>query len=530
MTKRNDSDRDMYDLFVIGGGVNGCGIARDGAGRGMRVALAEMNDLASATSSASTKLFHGGLRYLEYFEFRLVREALREREVLLEAMPHIARPQRFVLPLSREMRFDVDSPASRLLARLLPWMRARRPFWMIRLGLYLYDHLGKRRYLPGTATLDLRRDAAGGPLQERYRKAFEYSDCTVDDSRLVVLNARDAADRGARIMTHTRVLNAMREGGHWRIVTEDARGTQREHRARVLVNAAGPWVSQVLDAALGLKSTQSVRLVRGSHIITQRLYEHERAYFFQGSDGRIVFAIPYESDFTLIGTTEAAHDDPDTAPRCTQAEKSYLLEFVSRYFKREVREADVVATYSGVRPLYDDGAASASAATRDYVLTLDAPGEAAPLLNVFGGKITTYRKLAEEALEKLSPFTHPTKGHWTAGVPLPGGAFPVDGVAALERDLIATHPFLDPGVARRLVRAYGTDAAVMLDGARTPGDLGQEFGAGVTARELDWTIRHEWVTCGEDFLWRRSRLGLHLDGAASAAIDAYIKARIARAR
>ncbi|MCB1343298.1 MAG: glycerol-3-phosphate dehydrogenase, partial [Pseudooceanicola sp.] len=371
------------DLFIIGGGINGCGIARDAAGRGLSVVLAEMNDLASATSSASTKLFHGGLRYLEFFEFRLVREALREREVLLRAMPHISWPMRFVLPFSPDMRFDSDTPTSRLMTLFMPWMKGRRPAWLIRLGLFLYDHLGGREILPGASTIRLTGTPEGAPLDARFRRGFEYSDCWVQDSRLVVLNARDAADRGATILTRTRVTSAERDGTHWLVRVRGSDGTQRTFRARALVNAGGPWVSEVIRHTLKINSSESTRLVRGSHIVTRRLFDHDKCYFFQGTDGRIIFAIPYEDDFTLIGTTDNDHPDPDVAPVCTPAEADYLRDFANTYFKAKIRREDIVWSYSGVRPLNDDGASSATAATREYVLSLDETG--APLLNVFGG-------------------------------------------------------------------------------------------------------------------------------------------------
>ena len=405
------------DLLIIGGGVNGCGIARDAAGRGLSVTLAEMADLAQATSSASTKLFHGGLRYLEYFEFRLVREALIEREVLLHAMPHIAWPMRFVLPYHPDQRFEGETPTSKLLARAMPWTRGRRPAWLIRLGLALYDGLGGRKVLPGARTLDLRDDPAGRPLKPRFERAFEYSDCWIEDSRLVALNARDAAERGAEILTRTEVVRAEREGGHWRVTLRDRDdGAVIERRARVLVNASGPWVGRIVSGALRMNAAEGVRLVRGSHIVTRRLYDHDRCYFFQGRDGRIIFAIPYETDYTLIGTTDAEHADPAEPAVCTPQERDYLLAFASEYFAEPVTREDIVWTYSGVRPLYDDGASSATAATRDYVLKLDrGPGGDGPaLLNVFGGKITTYRRLAEAAIARIGEALPVAHGVWTA--------------------------------------------------------------------------------------------------------------------
>jgi len=512
----------MRDLFIIGGGINGCGIARDAAGRGLSVTLAEQGDLAGATSSASTKLFHGGLRYLEYFELRLVREALIEREVLLKAMPHISWPMRFVLPYERDMRFDTATPASRLLGLAMPWMKGRRPAWMIRLGLFLYDHLGGRKILPATRTLDLRHDAAGAPLKERFEHAYEYSDCWVQDARLVVLNARDAAARGAEILTRTKVIAARREADHWVITLRRADGTETKVEAKMLVNAAGPWVGEVLHGMLHSSAPGGVRLVRGSHIVTPRLYDHDKCYFFQGRDGRIIFSIPYEDDFTLIGTTDADHPGPDTPPTCTAAERDYLLAFANEYFKRQLGPADVVWTYSGVRPLYDDGAKSATAATRDYVLVLDRDG--APVLNVFGGKITTYRRLAESALAKIGQAIEVTKGDWTAGVALPGGDFPVMGVADQINGLLADYPFLTQAWARRLIRTYGTEARALLGKAKTAADLGRDFGATLSQAELDWAIAREWVRGAEDMVWRRTKLGLRLSAPQLAEIEAYIRA------
>ncbi len=515
------AEGDMVDLFVIGGGINGCGIARDAAGRGLRVMLAEMDDLASATSSASTKLFHGGLRYLEYFEFRLVHEALVEREVLLRAMPHISWPMRFVLPYHRDMRFEAETPTSRLLSLVLPWMRGRRPAWLIRLGLFLYDNMGGRRILPGTRTINLRGSPEGAPLRDKFARAFEYSDCWIEDSRLVVLNARDAEERGAVIRTRTRVVAAERAGDVWK-VTLEAGGAREVVAARALVNAAGPWVRDVIGGVLRLNSTEGVRLVRGSHIVTRKLYDHDKCYFFQGGDGRIIFAIPYEGEFTLIGTTDAEHDSADARPECTPEEAVYLCRFASEYFKRPVTEADIVWTYSGVRPLYDDGAKSATAATRDYVLSLDEAG--APLLNVFGGKITTYRRLAEAAMARLAPHFPRAGGNWTAGVALPGGDFAVDGFGALVDSLRQDYPFLSEAHARRLVRAYGTEAAEIMGGARSAEDLGRDFGATLTEAEVRWQMAHEYAREAADVLWRRTRLGLRMTGTEIAVLDDWMRA------
>ena len=517
-----------FDLFVIGGGINGCGIARDAAGRGMNVALAEMNDLASATSSASTKLFHGGLRYLEFFEFRLVREALIEREVLLEAMPHISWPMRFVLPYHADMRFVGNTPLSKMLEYIMPWMKGRRPAWLIRLGLFMYDHLGGRKILPPTMTVNLEDDPAGAPLHDKFVKAFEYSDCWVEDSRLVVLNARDAEQRGAHIMTRTKVTLAERGLDSWIIHTEDCdNGSRQSFTAKALVNAGGPWVENIIKNTARINSTDGLRLVRGSHIVTRKLYDHDRCYFFQGTDGRICFAIPYEGAFTLIGTTDVDHDDPDELPVCSPEEQAYLLEFASTFFKQKVSDEDIVWSYAGVRPLYNDGADSATAATRDYVLRVDAVNSI-PLLNVFGGKITTYRKLAESAMTELTkylPGLNGTTGNWTARVTLPGGDFPVEGFDDLCVAIAKRFEFLSDAHVQRLARAYGTDVFDMLGSCKKSADMGRHFGADIYAVELDWSIKHEWVRSAEDFVWRRTRLGLKLTKAQISKIDSFIASR-----
>ncbi len=495
------------DLFIVGGGVNGCGIARDAAGRGLSVALAEQGDVAQATSSASTKLFHGGLRYLEYFEFRLVREALKERETLLVAMPHISWPLRFVLPYSPDMRFENDTPTSQLFARFMPWMKGRRPAWLIRLGLFLYDTMGGRKILPATRTLDLRNDQAGLPLQRRFERAYEYSDCWVEDAKLVSLVARDAAEKGAQIMTRTRVIDARRDGDHW-LVTTESDGGQTTHCAKVLVNATGPWVQHFMQDVVEVQSAQGVRLVRGSHIVTRKLYDHDRCYFFQSTDGRIILVVPYENDFTLIGTTEVEHDGSPDDARISDAERDYLLDFASRYFSKPVTRDDIVWTYSGVRSLYNDGAKSATAATRDYVLNLDTNGP--PLLSIFGGKITTHRRLAEAAMAKLAPFFPDAGGRWTERRPLPGGDFAYDKVSDLVAALKQDYPFLSDVWARRLVRGYGTDSRRLLADACSTADLGADFGETLTAAEVDWLMAHEFARTAEDVVWRRTKLGLRM--------------------
>lgn len=495
----------IFDLAIIGGGVNGCGIARDAAGRGNSVFLCEMNDLASGTSSWSTKLVHGGLRYLEYYEFRLVREALIEREILWQIAPHIIRPLRFVLPHHDGLR----------------------PAWLLRLGLFLYDHIGGRNLLPPTRTVDLTRDEVGQPLApNRFVKGFEYSDCFVDDARLVILTARDAADRGAEIHTRARAVEIKQAEGIWQVTTENSVSGERSSiSARVLVNAGGPWVEQVLASGVGVNARAKVRLVQGSHIVVPKLYAHDRAYMFQNSDGRIVFAIPYQDDFTLIGTTDRDFVGDPSKVTASSEEIRYLCNSVSEYLAKPVRPEDVVWTYAGVRPLYDDGASEAKAATRDYVFELDTPG-GAPLLSIYGGKITTYRRLAEEALERLSPYLRSAKARegWTGKSPLPGGDLDVSAVAALTAELQRNYPFLTPVHADRLVHAYGTRAVKLLGTAKSMADLGQSFGATLTEKEIKYLMSQEWALTAEDIVWRRSKLGLRLMADQIAAIDAWIAA------
>ncbi len=500
-------DVPSYDIFVIGGGINGCGIARDAVGRGYSVCLAEMNDLASGTSSASTKLIHGGLRYLEYYEFRLVREALMEREVLWALAPHIIHPMRFVLPYAKGLR----------------------PAWLIRLGLFLYDHIGGRKLLPATRTLDMRRDVAGRPLKPGFTTAFEYSDGWVNDARLVVLNARDAADRGAAIHVRTKVVAARREGDSWLVTLEDrSSGARSEVRARLIVNAAGPWVDHVLTDAIGRNDAHHVRLVQGSHIVVKKKFDDPRAYFFQNRDGRIIFAIPYEDDFTLIGTTDQDYPgDPHTVV-ISESEIDYLCAAASEYFVEPVKRADIVWTYSGVRPLYDDGASKAQEATRDYVLK-DEAATGAPAINVFGGKITTYRRLAESMLAKIEHHLGKKGEPWTATKPLPGGEFPATGFEAELGRLTAAFPFLAAAHARRLLRLYGTRAFILLGDAKTSEDLGRHFGADLFEAEIRYLIAHEWAASAEDILWRRTKLGLRFTAGETAALDGYLAQTSARA-
>ncbi len=491
----------MFDIAIIGGGINGTAIARDAAGRGWRVHLCEQGDLAGATSSASTKLIHGGLRYLEYYEFRLVREALMEREVLWGIAPHIIWPLRFVLPHHKGLR----------------------PAWLLRLGLFLYDHIGGRRRLPATRTLRLDRDPAGAPLRPEFSRGFEYSDCWVEDSRLVALYAQDAALHGAEIATRTPCTAAHRIENGWELTLQPQHGEPRSIQARTLVNAAGPWVAEVLGTVIHINSRARVRLVQGSHIVVPKLYQHDRCYIFQNADGRIFFAIPYEQDFTLIGTTDQDYHGDLAQVRISDPEIAYLCAGASEYFRQPVTPAMVVWSYSGVRPLYDDGASSAQAATREYVLALDESGPAC--LSVFGGKITTSRRLAEAALAKLAPHLPPerakTKG-WTGVEALPGGDFPRDGFAELVAGLRRDYAFLPEPTARRLARAYGTRARMILGEARAMTELGEVFGADFTAAELRYLVRYEWVTTAADALWRRSKLGLRFSPEQVAAVEAML--------
>ncbi|MEP3265180.1 MAG: glycerol-3-phosphate dehydrogenase [Hyphomicrobiales bacterium] len=516
------SNSKPYDVFVIGGGVNGAGIARDAAGRGYCVALAEMNDFASATSSSSTKLFHGGLRYLEYFEFRLVREALIEREILLKAMPHISWPMRFVLPVYPDMRFESNTPTSRLLSFIMPWMKGRRPRWLIRFGLFLYDNLGGRKILPRTSSLKLKSAVAGKPLQSRYERAYEYSDCWIEDSRLTLLNIKDAEKKGAAILDRTKVSAAVQRNGLWEITMRNTAGVTTTCRSKMIVNAGGPWVEDVIQNVAHLDTSDGVRLVRGSHIVTKRLYDHDKCYFFQGTDGRIMFSIPYEEDYTLIGTTDVEHTDVSVRPECSDSEADYMIDFVNNYFKQNITRDDVVWTYSGVRPLYNDGSSSATAATRDYVLRLNTSA-GAPVLNIFGGKITTYRKLAESALEKIDETMAQKTEPWTAGTALPGGDVAVDGIEKLRKELAIQLPFLDSFTVRRLIRQYGTQCTEIFMEISSMDDLGEHFGHGLTSHEIDWGIANEWVHSAEDFLWRRSKMGLRLSKEQAGILDAYIK-------
>ena len=485
---RDASPGRSFDLLIIGGGINGAGIARDAAGRGLRVCLLEQSDLAGATSSASTKLIHGGLRYLQYGAFRLVREALTERERLMRIAPHLVHPLRFVLP----------------------HVPTLRPRWQLRVGLFLYDHLGGRRNLQRSCSVDLRRAAAGNALKAGCRSGFAYSDCRVDDSRLVVINARDAAERGAVVLTQTRLTGALASADGWSADCERlATGEALQIRAAAVVNAAGPWVNRV-RGLLGLRGIERLRLVRGSHIVLPRLFEGEHAYILQNPDQRIVFAIPFHESFTLVGTTDVPHTGAIDNVMTTPEETAYLCESMNRHFERPIGPRDVVWSYSGVRALCDDGASDAAAVTRDYELALEQTADGAPVLSVVGGKITTYRALAEAALAMLRPLIGGSATPWTATAALPGGDVPHGSVAEFTAEAARRWPFLAPEHLRRLAYAYGTRMERVLQGARTAADLGEPLGADLTAAEVEYLKEQEWAATADDILWRRTKLGLRL--------------------
>ena len=497
--RASDAEGEMFDLLVVGAGINGAGVARDAAGRGARVLVLEAGDIASGTSSASTKLIHGGLRYLEHREFALVRESLAERERLWAIAPHLVRPMRFVLPHRAGLR----------------------PRWLLRLGLFLYDHIGGRKRLPATRSLDLRAHPAGKPLKPGLTAGFAYSDCWVDDARLVVLNLRDAADRGAQVVPRTPVEALAREAGHWRVMVKGG----GLFRARAVVNAAGPAVLDLLARA-GIATAAQMRLVRGSHIVVPALFDHGLAYFFQLPDGRIFFAIPYEHDFTLIGTTDVDHAGSLRDVQPDAAEIAYLCEGANAYFRRQIGPQDVVWRFAGVRPLIDDGSGRPEAATRGYRLDLSDEAEGAPLLSIFGGKLTTYRHLATSAMERLAERLPLLAGpDWTATAPLPGGDFPIDGAADLTTRLQRDYPFLAPRSAERMIAAYGTIAWTILADARTPEGCGRHFGHGLTEREVAHLVTREWARAADDILWRRTKLGLYFSEAERAALERYLEGR-----
>ncbi len=488
-----------FDLAIIGGGINGTGVARDAAGRGLRVLLVEMNDLASGTSSASTKLIHGGLRYLEHGAFRLVREALTEREVLLRMAPHLIRPIRFMLPL--------------------PVAHSRSPI-LLRLGLFIYDHLGGRKLLAKTRTVDLTHHPVAQPLKLSFRYGFEFSDCMVDDSRLVVLNALDAAERGAVVRTRTRLIRAVRHE-EWEL-TLSTRGRRETKTARVLINAAGPWIDGVADIVLRQPLPAPVRLIKGSHIVVRRRFEHDGGYLLQASDGRVVFALPFAGAFTLIGTTDENFIGDVNALSPDAKELVYLCSAVNDYFREKVQLGDLVWSYSGVRSLYDDGANRPEDVTRDYMLTFDEKFRAAPLLTIYGGKITTHRRLAEAVMARIASYFTP-RAPWTAISQLPGGEFPVGEFDALVQQMIGRWPFLAKAHARRLARAYGRRAERILKDARSMDDLGPRLTGDLTGAEVRYLVEHEWAQTADDVLWRRSKLGLTATAEEGAALGEFIK-------
>ncbi|QHG63592.1 glycerol-3-phosphate dehydrogenase [Pseudomonas putida] len=490
---------DCYDLAVIGGGINGVGIAADAAGRGLKVFLCEKDDLAQHTSSASSKLIHGGLRYLEHYEFRLVREALAEREVLLAKAPHIVKPMRFVLPHRPHLR----------------------PAWMIRAGLFLYDHLGKRKRLGASRSL---RFGQGYPLKPAITRGFEYADCAVDDARLVVLNAMAAREHGAHIHTHTRCLRAERVDDVWQVELQHADGTLQTIHARALVNAAGPWVASFIKDDLKLDAPYGIRLIQGSHIIVPRLYEGEHAYILQNEDQRIVFCIPYLDRFTLIGTTDREYSGDPAKVAITEQETDYLLNVVNGHFNHQLSRSDILHTYSGVRPLCNDESDNPSAVTRDYTLALSAGENQAPLLSVFGGKLTTYRKLAESAMAEIKPFFPQMRGSWTAAAPLPGGEN-MTTAQALSDAILARCGWLPVDIAKRWATTYGSRVWQLLDGVHGPEDLGQSIGAGLFSREVDYLCNEEWACDADDILWRRTKLGLFTSAAEQQVLRDYLQQR-----
>jgi glycerol-3-phosphate dehydrogenase len=501
------TDPEIFDLFVIGGGINGAGIARDAAGRGLSVIMCEKGDLAEGTSSRSGKLVHGGLRYLEYYEFRLVREALIEREVLLNSASHIIWPMRFVLP---------HSPND-------------RPAWLVRLGLFLYDHLGGRKRLPGTRSLDLHRDPEGAPILDQYSKGFEYSDCWVDDARLVVLNALDASAKGAKILTRTACVSARREQGSWVVQTRDQRsGEVRTVSARVLVNAAGPWVNDIIGRVVGSNSQRSVRLVKGSHIIVPKFWAGQQAYLVQNHDKRVIFINPYEGDKALIGTTDIPYEGKPEEVKADEKEIDYLITAVNRYFKEKLRRSDVLESFSGVRPLFDDGKGNPSAVTRDYVFDLDETG-GAPLLSVFGGKITTFRKLSEHAMQRLTKFFPKMGGDWTRSATLPGGEIPNADYVAFSDTLRAAYPWMPRALVNHYGHLYGARTKQVVGNASSLSELGRHFGGNLYEAEVRYLVASEWAQAAEDVLMRRTKEGLRMTAEEKAAFSAWFDAELALA-
>lgn len=501
------ADAPQYDLLVVGAGINGAGIARDAAGRGLSVLLVDEGDLGGATSSASSKLVHGGLRYLEQLEFRLVHEALAEREVLLKCAPHLVRPMRFVMP----------------------YVRGLRPAWLVRAGLLLYDFLARRDTLPGSGTVDLRSTSYGAGLEAEFRTGFVYADCQVDDARLVIANARDARDRGAEVLPRTKCVAARRGEREWKAQLSSQGGGTVDVTARALVNATGPWAGQFLDEIARVPAPLKLRLVKGSHIVVPRLYPGEHAFILQNEDRRVLFAYNYEEAFTLIGTTDVEADHGPGPCAVSRDEIGYLCRAVNRYFAHKTGPADVVHAFCGIRPLIDDGKTNPAAISRDYELRVDDAGKAPPLLSVFGGKITTYRRLAEAALARLAPRLGANTAAWTATAPLPGGAMGPAGLPAyVDGTLRPAFPWASTALLSALARRHGARAADVLGAARSAADLGAHFGANLHAREIDYFIDCEWARSAEDVLWRRTKAGLHLDSAQSAAVARYVSGRTMR--
>lgn len=506
MTAGNGSDARPYDIAVIGGGVNGCGVARDAAGRGLSVLLLEQGDLAAATSSSSSKLIHGGLRYLEHFEFGLVRESLKERDIVFNITPHISRPLRFVFPHNPAMR----------------------PMWMIRIGLFLYDYLGGRAFPRSRRIPDFRDDEAGRLLKPEFTEAFEYYDCWTDDSRLVILTARDAARRGARVMTRTRCTRAASEGGIWTVETEDSRSGNREtFRARRLVNATGPWVSSflstVLESELVPPERTTTRNVKGSHLVVKKWFHHDRAYILQNTDERIVFVLPFEDDYVLVGTTDVDYDGDPGSVDITGDEQRYLRACIHGYFNHEIQDSEIVGGYAGVRPLYDDGSKKAQETTRDTLIKYSTTPDGAGLLNIFGGKLTTFRHLAEDVLREIGRHTGGMGSPWTAGAPLPGGDFEPHRRDELMAACVERYPFVPESVATRWFRSYGLDTEAVTGGATTISDLGRDFGGGLFEVEVTWMVEKEWAQTLEDILWRRSKLGLKAENIETTALEQWLE-------
>lgn len=490
-----------FDLFVVGGGINGTGIAADAAGRGLNVGLCEMGDLAHATSSSSSKLIHGGLRYLEHYEFRLVKEALTEREVLLKVAPHLVTPMRFQMPHRPHLR----------------------PAWLIRIGLFLYDNLGKRETLLGSKGV---KYGADSPLKDDIKQGFEYSDCWVDDARLVVTNALSAQQNGTSIFARTRCISAKRFDNQWHIQLEDQTTNETlDITAKALVNAAGPWVSSFIETKLEQKAPYGIRMIKGSHIVVPKLYQHSNAFIMQNTDKRIVFAIPYREHYTLLGTTDVEYKGNPNDVAISEDETQYILKVANDHFKKTLTPADVVWSYSGVRPLLEDESSDPSAVTRDYTLHLDDQNQHAPLLSIFGGKITTYRKLALSAMTKLAPYFDKLGGEWTHSKPLPGGdlGMPLD---AFSMKLQKDYPFIGAQLARRFANSYGTLTHTLLNKANTESDLGQHFGNQLFQVEVDYLINHEWARTAEDVLWRRTKLGLEFTPEQASALDEYITSQV----